>query len=42
MVTASEGSPALVTSRPLISPATMPTSATTTKMASMGQCLAHR
>src|SRR6185437_15924504 len=42
IVTASEGSPTRVTSRPLISPARMPTRATTTKMASMGHPLAHR
>src|SRR5690348_16958051 len=42
IVTASEGRPTRVTSRPLISPARIPASATTRKMASIGQCLAHR
>src|SRR5215813_1306692 len=42
IVTAREGSPTRVTSRPLISPARIPASATARKMASIGQCLAHR
>ncbi len=42
MVTASDGSPSRVTSRPLKAPAARPTSAMTTKMAIIGQCLAHR
>src|SRR6266487_751110 len=42
MVTASEGSPSLVTSRPLTRPAARPSSTRTAKMASIGQCLAHR
>src|SRR5215469_7737680 len=42
MVTASEGSPSLVTSRPLNRPAARPSSTRTAKMASIGQCLAHR
>ena len=42
MVTASEGSPSRVTSRPLMAPAARPTTAMTAKMPSIGQCLAHR
>ena len=42
MVTASEGSPSRVTSRPLMAPAASPTTATRTKMPSIGQCRAHR
>ncbi len=42
MVTASEGSPSRVTSRPLTAPAASPTIATSRKMPSIGQCLAHR
>ena len=42
MVTASEGSPTRVTISPLNRPAAAPSRATTTKMASIGQCLAHR
>src|SRR5258706_700088 len=42
MVTARDGRPRRVTSRPLIRPATTPSAARMTKMASMGQCLLHR
>src|ERR1700734_457350 len=42
IVTASEGSPTRVTSSPLIRPATIPSSATTTKMTSIGQWWLHR
>src|SRR5215472_846750 len=42
MVTARDGRPTRVTSRPLIRPATTPRAARMTKMASMGQCLLHR
>src|SRR3984893_8472989 len=42
MVTARDGRPRRVTSRPLIRPATTPSTARMTKMASMGQCLLHR
>jgi hypothetical protein len=42
MVTASEGSPSRVTSRPLTAPAASPTTAISTNMAIIGQCLAHR
>src|SRR5580704_8678529 len=42
IVTASEGRPTRVTSSPLIRPATIPSSATTTKMASIGQWWLHR
>ena len=42
MVTASEGSPTRVTISPLNRPAATPSRATMTKMASIGQCLAHR
>src|SRR4030081_1243923 len=42
MVTARDGRPRRVTSRPLIRPATTPSTARTMKMASMGQCLLHR
>src|ERR1019366_6072475 len=42
IVTASEGRPTRVTSSPLISPATIPSSATITKMASIGQWWLHR
>src|SRR5580658_7225027 len=42
MVTASDGSPTRVTSRPLNAPAARPTIAMTTKMAIIGQCLLHR
>src|SRR5689334_14396393 len=42
IVTASDGRPSLVTSRPLTRPAARPTSTRTAKMASIGQCLAHR
>ena len=42
MVTASEGSPSRVTSRPLTAPAASPTTATKPKMPIIGQPLAHR
>src|ERR1700722_12251084 len=42
IVTASGGRPTRVTSSPLIRPATIPSSATTTKMASIGQWWLHR
>src|SRR5216683_1853514 len=42
MVTASDGSPSRVTSRPLTAPAAAPATATTAKMASIGQPWLHR
>ena len=42
IVTASDGSRSRVTSRPLIAPARMPTTASVTKMAGIGQPRAHR
>lgn len=42
MVTASDGSPSRVTSSPLNAPAARPTTAITTKIAIIGQCLSHR
>src|SRR6516164_10017880 len=42
MVTASEGSPSRVTSRPFTAPAARPTTATRAKMPIIGQCFSHR
>src|SRR5580700_8806701 len=42
IVTASDGRPSLVISRPLMAPATTPTSKMTTKMTSIDQCLFQR
>src|SRR5215471_7656233 len=42
MVTASDGSPSRVTRNPLSRPAARPSSTRTAKIASIGQCLAHR